>query len=228
MDRVRSARMEWSLRVDDALIRKVDTTRRCSECGRKLPFSHRYSICDDCYMGGHWFHYGDDYEDDEDYREISYDSPDAPLSLNPSPTQAERGTSNQMAPLSPRLRGGKGLGDRGAIDQLRKVSYESVQQKPLLPTPGVKSSDICPVCEVNLVETPQARLAHWQETHADWAELTISYAAWMVGCPRNDLPQKIAFDRRGKNGDKVTRWWNLTTLARAINDATDSVQVQTA
>src|SRR5437773_2420289 len=37
-----------------------------------------------------------------------------PLSLNPSPTQAGRGTSRLcLTPLPARLRGGKGPGDRG-------------------------------------------------------------------------------------------------------------------
>ncbi len=48
-------------------------------------------------------------------------SPYTPLSLNPSPTQAGRGTSRRT-PLSPRIRGGKGSGDRGAIDQRPKVN----------------------------------------------------------------------------------------------------------
>src|SRR5258708_10636695 len=58
----------------------------------------------------------------------------SPLSLNPSPTQAGRGTLSQVTPLSPRLRGGKGLGDRGVIDLLRKVSDSGVG--PILPAIG--------------------------------------------------------------------------------------------
>lgn len=49
---VREARLEWSLRVDDALVNKIDTGRRCAQCGVKLPIDHRFSLCDTCYHGG--------------------------------------------------------------------------------------------------------------------------------------------------------------------------------
>lgn len=46
---VRQARMEWSTQIDDALLRKIDTMRRCQSCGRRLPRDSRYNICDRCY-----------------------------------------------------------------------------------------------------------------------------------------------------------------------------------
>ena len=46
---VRSARHYWSTQIDDALLRRIDTARRCESCGRRLPRNHRYSICDRCY-----------------------------------------------------------------------------------------------------------------------------------------------------------------------------------
>ncbi|MFW5708881.1 MAG: helicase-related protein [Chloroflexota bacterium] len=46
---VRTARMEWSSRIDDALLQKIDTARRCSQCGRRLPRDHRYGVCNRCF-----------------------------------------------------------------------------------------------------------------------------------------------------------------------------------
>ncbi len=48
---VRDLRTAWSLQIDDALLRKINTTRRCNECGRPLPLKHRFSICDSCFRG---------------------------------------------------------------------------------------------------------------------------------------------------------------------------------
>lgn len=46
---VRATRIEWSLRLDDALLRKIDTTRRCVQCGTKLPTGYRFALCDNCF-----------------------------------------------------------------------------------------------------------------------------------------------------------------------------------
>jgi hypothetical protein len=46
---VRAARHYWSTQIDEALLRRIDTARRCERCGRRLPRNHRYSICDRCY-----------------------------------------------------------------------------------------------------------------------------------------------------------------------------------
>ncbi len=51
---VREMRRVWSMRVDDALVRKVDTSRRCRNCGRKLPLDSRHSICDACFELQRW------------------------------------------------------------------------------------------------------------------------------------------------------------------------------
>jgi hypothetical protein len=49
---VRDARMEWSLRVDEALVSQIDTSRRCSQCGNKLSLDHRFSLCESCFQAG--------------------------------------------------------------------------------------------------------------------------------------------------------------------------------
>lgn len=46
---VRSARAEWSAAIDAALLRRIETARRCSRCGRRLPDYHPYRVCDTCY-----------------------------------------------------------------------------------------------------------------------------------------------------------------------------------
>ena len=48
---VREERREWSLAIDEALLRRLDTARRCSICGRIMPTRHRYRICNGCYFG---------------------------------------------------------------------------------------------------------------------------------------------------------------------------------
>lgn len=47
---VRARRAKWSSEVDAALQRRVDTARRCRQCGRPLPLKHRYNICQHCYL----------------------------------------------------------------------------------------------------------------------------------------------------------------------------------
>lgn len=47
---VREERREWSLAIDEALLKKLDTAKRCGECGKILPSRHRYRICDSCYF----------------------------------------------------------------------------------------------------------------------------------------------------------------------------------
>jgi ATP-dependent RNA helicase SUPV3L1/SUV3 len=46
---VREARADVTHEVDAALQRKIDTTRRCRNCGRPLPTHHRYNLCTACY-----------------------------------------------------------------------------------------------------------------------------------------------------------------------------------
>ncbi len=49
-ENVRARRAQWSVEVDAALQRRVDTARRCRLCGRPLPLKHRYNICQHCYL----------------------------------------------------------------------------------------------------------------------------------------------------------------------------------
>lgn len=48
-ERVRAARYHWSMEVDAALVKKIDTTRRCPSCGRKLELGHRFNLCERCF-----------------------------------------------------------------------------------------------------------------------------------------------------------------------------------
>lgn len=54
---VREMRSDWSIQIDRALLRRINTARRCARCGVPLPLKHRYSICNNCYYGGR-----DDYD----------------------------------------------------------------------------------------------------------------------------------------------------------------------
>lgn len=49
---VREMRADWSIQIDRALLRRINTARRCARCGVPLPLKHRYSICNNCYYGG--------------------------------------------------------------------------------------------------------------------------------------------------------------------------------
>jgi ATP-dependent RNA helicase SUPV3L1/SUV3 len=46
---VRSNRYQWSMDLDSALVRQIDTARRCGRCGRILPLNFRYNICNTCH-----------------------------------------------------------------------------------------------------------------------------------------------------------------------------------
>ncbi len=46
---VREERREWSLSIDEALRRNLNTARRCRACGALLPSRHRYRICENCF-----------------------------------------------------------------------------------------------------------------------------------------------------------------------------------
>jgi len=46
---VREERREWSLSIDEALLRNLNMARRCRSCGAQLPSRHRYRICDKCF-----------------------------------------------------------------------------------------------------------------------------------------------------------------------------------
>jgi hypothetical protein len=53
---VRQMRAEWSIQIDGALLRRINTMRRCTSCGSPLPLHHRFSICDNCYHGRTGYH----------------------------------------------------------------------------------------------------------------------------------------------------------------------------
>ncbi len=57
---VRTRRETLSITVDEALMKKIDTARRCSTCGKPLALDYRYNICRSCY-------YERRYEDQYDY-----------------------------------------------------------------------------------------------------------------------------------------------------------------
>jgi hypothetical protein len=46
---VREERTQWTLRIDDALLKKINMARRCRECRKELPAGYPYAICEDCY-----------------------------------------------------------------------------------------------------------------------------------------------------------------------------------
>ena len=48
-EQVREERREWSLSIDEALLRNLNMARRCRTCGALLPSRHRYRICDKCF-----------------------------------------------------------------------------------------------------------------------------------------------------------------------------------
>jgi hypothetical protein len=50
-EEVREIRMECSLQIDGALLRKINTMKRCSRCGAPLNIQHRFNICDNCFRG---------------------------------------------------------------------------------------------------------------------------------------------------------------------------------
>jgi ATP-dependent RNA helicase SUPV3L1/SUV3 len=43
-------RKDWSLRVDAALLRQIDTARRCAACERPLSLDYRFKLCEQCYQ----------------------------------------------------------------------------------------------------------------------------------------------------------------------------------
>ncbi|NJR12541.1 hypothetical protein HC776_01245 [bacterium] len=46
---VRDERMSWSIRIDEALLRRLNMTRRCRECRKELSPGYPYHICESCY-----------------------------------------------------------------------------------------------------------------------------------------------------------------------------------
>jgi ATP-dependent RNA helicase SUPV3L1/SUV3 len=48
-DQISALRREWCQMVDHALQVKIDTSRRCNQCGRKIPLHHPFGICESCH-----------------------------------------------------------------------------------------------------------------------------------------------------------------------------------
>jgi ATP-dependent RNA helicase SUPV3L1/SUV3 len=48
-ENVRLRRAQWSSMMDAAFQRRIDTGRRCPSCGRPLPITYRYKICNRCF-----------------------------------------------------------------------------------------------------------------------------------------------------------------------------------
>jgi Helicase conserved C-terminal domain len=48
-EQVREMRTVWSMSIDGALLRRLDTLARCVNCRRPLPLGYRYSLCGSCY-----------------------------------------------------------------------------------------------------------------------------------------------------------------------------------
>lgn len=46
---VRALRKDWSLTIHEALLNKVNTKKRCPNCGKTLPLRYRYRLCNDCH-----------------------------------------------------------------------------------------------------------------------------------------------------------------------------------
>lgn len=46
---MRAKRYQWSMDVDAALQKQVDTTRRCAQCGKRLDVGYRFNTCTRCY-----------------------------------------------------------------------------------------------------------------------------------------------------------------------------------
>ena len=54
---VREVRRDWAANIDHALLRQIKAVRQCSRCGKRLPSSHPYGICTECYRKRRRYHY---------------------------------------------------------------------------------------------------------------------------------------------------------------------------
>lgn len=45
----RALRNQWSIRIDEALVNKLNAMRKCRQCGKLLGAGYRYRICDKCH-----------------------------------------------------------------------------------------------------------------------------------------------------------------------------------
>lgn len=49
-EEVRSACYALAEHIDQALLSRLDTRKRCASCGRVLPLHHHYRLCENCYL----------------------------------------------------------------------------------------------------------------------------------------------------------------------------------
>ena len=49
---IREDRMEWSNRIDNALMQQLEDTKECVRCGRVLAQNFPFKVCNKCYHGG--------------------------------------------------------------------------------------------------------------------------------------------------------------------------------
>jgi hypothetical protein len=54
---VRELRRQWAVQVDSALRKKIDTARRCRDCGRSLQTGYAHNICQRCYRDRQYHRY---------------------------------------------------------------------------------------------------------------------------------------------------------------------------
>jgi hypothetical protein len=60
---VREKRAEWSEEIDLALLNRIDTARRCAQCGKPLPANYRYAMCNACYYGRYQYREDKEFSD---------------------------------------------------------------------------------------------------------------------------------------------------------------------
>lgn len=51
LEYVREQRHDWSMRIDDALVKRIKNVKTCSQCSKVLPSDYPYGMCQDCYHG---------------------------------------------------------------------------------------------------------------------------------------------------------------------------------
>jgi hypothetical protein len=59
-EEVRCARYALAEQIDQALLSRLDTRKRCASCGRVLPLHHRYRLCENCYLERSYYSWDDD------------------------------------------------------------------------------------------------------------------------------------------------------------------------
>ena len=59
-EEVRTTRYALAEQIDQALLSRLDTRKRCTSCGRILPLSHHYRLCEHCYRDRSYDYWDDD------------------------------------------------------------------------------------------------------------------------------------------------------------------------